>query len=588
MRQPNVFVSYTHDSPEHKKWVHSLAKQIDRQGATVWIDQDRLVPGQSLADELRRAWDQCDAAIVVFTSAIRRSEYAQMELEVLARRAAQGSIRLIPILRDGAWSELPKDYRSWVGIDMRHDEEYLENLVRLRQALFQSNESVGTAEVAAAANSGGARHISRLRLQRVKLFEDLELDFGGEDGKPRSWTCILADNGCGKTTLLQSIALAAAGDTLATKLTDDPRSFAPAFDSKAQVAIEADFVDSSGHALRARLELVQGSHDWFGAGPEDSDLRSLRNRRQGGFFVAAYGAGRRLSRAGQVAVPPDPILARVRNLFDQEYQLLGLEFGDAFHDPELRTVFLDRVNRLIDLRPPGSDALLPGVNSVGIAEEAVPGAARGDVAVTLNLGNGKFQLGPALLSSGYQSILAWLGEVVGHQLLDFGPEIDLSELGGIVLIDELDQHLHPTWQRRVVPILRAMFPRMQFVITTHSPLVLTGFAASEIVAIGIEDGRLVQREGPLLEPAMQTGSQLYSTFFGTPTAGRPGLVEKEREALSLYAQTRLLTDREKERLSTLEAELGPFWQFPLQGRATNAEVPDTAKLKAILADLGQP
>jgi hypothetical protein len=275
----------------------------------------------------------------------------------------------------------------------------------------------------------------------------------------------------------------------------------------------------------------------------------------------------------------------VRNLFDQEYRLLGLEFGDAFHDTALRSVFLELVNQAIGLRAFGIEALLPGVVTVGVAEEPVPGAARGDVAVTLDLGKGSFQLGPALLSSGYQSVLAWLGELLGHQLLDFGPDIKLPELEGIVLIDELDQHLHPTWQRRVVPMLRTMFPRMQFVITTHSPLVLTGFAAGEIVAIGIEDGHLVQREGPKPEPGMQSGSQLYSSFFDTPTAGRPGLVDKEREAMALLARSHHLSNAERQRLSALESELAPFWQAPLRDTATISGVPDAAKLQSILDDL---
>ena len=134
------------------------------------------------------------------------------------------------------------------------------------------------------------------------------MDFSGDGLLPRSWTCILADNGCGKTTILQAIALAAAGDTLATKLSDDPRTFAPAHNGNLRVAIEADFVRTPGDTFQTRLELVPGSHDWFGVGSEDNQLRSLRSKRQGGFFVAAYGSGRRLSRAGQVAVPADPVL----------------------------------------------------------------------------------------------------------------------------------------------------------------------------------------------------------------------------------------------------------------------------------------
>jgi hypothetical protein len=49
---------------------------------------------------------------------------------------------------------------------------------------------------------------------------------------------------------------------------------------------------------------------------------------------------------------------------------------------------------------------------------------------------------------------------------------DPTELSGLVLIDEIDLHLHPSWQRTVVPHLAAAFPRLQFILTSHSPIVL--------------------------------------------------------------------------------------------------------------------
>lgn len=51
--------------------------------------------------------------------------------------------------------------------------------------------------------------------------------------------------------------------------------------------------------------------------------------------------------------------------------------------------------------------------------------------------------------------------------------IDLFESKGIVLIDEIEQHLHPGWQRTIIPNLRRTFPNIQFILTTHSPQVLS-------------------------------------------------------------------------------------------------------------------
>ena len=583
---PKVFISYTHDSDDHVAWVRALAQRLERHGADVWFD-GRLVPGSRWADDMQDVSKKAEVALVVCSSNLARSKWVDHELSVFWPRAQSNDIRLIPILRAGNWDDLPGELSEWQGVDMRDDARFLDAFARLRRGIFGDDGRASNAFPSGAVDALAARRLRRLRLRNVKLFDDLEFDLTDGAGEPRSWTCILADNGCGKTSVLQAITLAASGDTLATKLTDDPRAFVPAFADESNVSIEAEFVRGADDILQTRLELAPGSYDWAGVGPDDGLLRELRGSRKKDFFVAAFGATRRLARAGQVAVPTDPVLSRVRNLFDGEHQLMGLEFGEVFHDDALREAFLGALAKVVAMEGPESKPLLPGIVEVGTAEEAVPGAGPGDVVVTLDSGSDRFQLGPSILSSGYQSVLSWVGELVGHLLLDFGPNIDPFSQRGLVLIDELDQHLHPTWQRRIVPILRTMFPKMQFIVTTHSPLVLTGFAASEIVALELEGGRLVQRVDPIPEPGMQSGSQLYSSFFETPIAARPGLEDKEREARRLHARLREgLSDEETQRLRELDEELAPYWTTPLRDPMTKSDAPDVEKLRSILGDLG--
>ena len=61
---------------------------------------------------------------------------------------------------------------------------------------------------------------------------------------------------------------------------------------------------------------------------------------------------------------------------------------------------------------------------------------------------------------------------------------------GIVLIDEIEQHLHPEWQRKVIPALSDTFPNLQFIVTTHSPQVLSKVKKENVFIL--EDGKLVQ------------------------------------------------------------------------------------------------
>src|SRR5690606_6386589 len=60
------------------------------------------------------------------------------------------------------------------------------------------------------------------------------------------------------------------------------------------------------------------------------------------------------------------------------------------------------------------------------------------------------------------------------------PEYNYLKSEGIVLIDEIEAHLHPKWQRKIIPILREIFPNIQFFITTHSPQVISSIESSKI------------------------------------------------------------------------------------------------------------
>ena len=85
-----------------------------------------------------------------------------------------------------------------------------------------------------------------------------------------------------------------------------------------------------------------------------------------------------------------------------------------------------------------------------------------------------------VLSQGTQSILQILSRLLfGYaEYYDFPP--DLGEKPGIMIIDEIDAHLHPTWQGRVIPTLTRHFPNLQIFCSTHSPLILAGLKTGQV------------------------------------------------------------------------------------------------------------
>ncbi len=93
-------------------------------------------------------------------------------------------------------------------------------------------------------------------------------------------------------------------------------------------------------------------------------------------------------------------------------------------------------------------------------------------------------------SSGEKSIIALTADLA-RRLAIANPHHESPLHGnGIVLIDELDLHLHPRWQRAVLPQLMSVFPNIQWVVTTHSPLVLQNLEQDKAKVIVIENGEV--------------------------------------------------------------------------------------------------
>lgn len=280
--------------------------------------------------------------------------------------------------------------------------------------------------------------------------------------------------------------------------------------------------------------------------------------------------GRRLTKPGEVAIPRVLVTDRVKGLFDPGHKMLGVDFLEALKEkPDLQGAYAETLHNILMERGANGEPLMPGLAYTELrqwVEAMVHDPRRRRLFFDLG-GEVPIVVPPHQLSQGYQSTLAWIADLLGHAFLEADRIVDPKTLEGIVLLDEIDLHLHPTWQRRIVPILRSVFPRLQFIVTTHSPLVLTGFEADEIVGLQLEGGEVVQQTYSE-EPGLQTGTELMEGFFGVPTAGRPELLVKEREALELSVQENR-SPQEDERLATLQRELAPY----LEGTSFGAEDP---------------
>lgn len=97
------------------------------------------------------------------------------------------------------------------------------------------------------------------------------------------------------------------------------------------------------------------------------------------------------------------------------------------------------------------------------------------------------------LSDGYRGI-ASLAADIAYRAIKLNPHLGeraVLDTTGIVLIDELDMHLHPKWQKHVVNDLRKTFPNIQFIVTSHSPFILQSMKQNEVIHL---DGDLITKD----------------------------------------------------------------------------------------------
>ncbi|MCY3693555.1 MAG: AAA family ATPase [Chloroflexota bacterium] len=148
------------------------------------------------------------------------------------------------------------------------------------------------------------------------------------------------------------------------------------------------------------------------------------------------------------------------------------------------------------------------------------------------------------LSSGTQSSLLWLRFLALQMLHHYNFEDEWEKRPAILLIDEIENHLHPTWQRRVIPALLEYFPGLQIFATTHSPFVVAGLRAGQVHMLKRDADGVVTASTNEQDIIGWTTDEILRTFMG---------VDEPTDQLTINRRERLLELRRKDSLSDEEA-----------------------------------
>jgi predicted ATP-binding protein involved in virulence len=134
------------------------------------------------------------------------------------------------------------------------------------------------------------------------------------------------------------------------------------------------------------------------------------------------------------------------------------------------------------------------------------------------------------LSDGIRNTAALVADVA-HRCARLNPQLEdaAKETAGILIIDEVDLHLHPEWQQRIVEMLRSAFPKLQLIFSTHSPQVLSSVYAKQIRVVRVVDG-----EASIKQPTFQTRGVVSADILAAIMGVDPVPKVEEAEWLSEY------------------------------------------------------
>ncbi len=366
--------------------------------------------------------------------------------------------------------------------------------------------------------------IEEISISNFKNIEDQTIVFPQpeEQSDLAPWLFFLGENGSGKSTILQALSLCLCGEEVRNSLNLSPQKFLRWGTKSGFVIVRS----RSGEEYTLMLE------------PD----KMYGNTSTISTFLLGYGSTRLMAKGDKIT--EDLLIDRTKigNLFDPTIGLV---------DAEKWLLGLDKVS---------FDRVAISLKDVlGLSEDIGDKSAEGDI---LRENESIYFRRPdqtmmelSTLSDGYKILIAVVCDIA-KCISSEGTDMDTTD--GIVLIDELGNHLHPRWKMRIVKSLRKAFSRIQFIISSHEPLCLRGIHEGEVRVLQYEDGQLEIIEELPNPSTFRVDQLLTSPFFGLNSVVDPEEEQLFDEYYTLLRKGDTISATEKQRLKILTIKVKKY------------------------------
>lgn len=319
-------------------------------------------------------------------------------------------------------------------------------------------------------NKKDAVYFKNLTIENLNCFkEEHFFDFTNKNDEIKQWTVFLGNNNTGKTTILRALAGL------------EPEYFGQDGEDEIVPSIIFDY-DKIFFKIRSVLRTKNKDSNWYFSYNTVSKL-SLNGFET--FYVTSYGTRRKSS--SKFIADKKFVQKQNSSLFDDNIELTNIEEWLLQLDYSIKNNSEKAKKQFSKVKEVLTSDVLPDITNFRFVTDD---NLDNYVLFKTDFGEVRYYE----LGYGYQATLAWIADLMKKMFERYPNSDNPLHEPAVVLIDEIDLHLHPEWQRKIIHFVGNLFPNVQFIATTHSPLVVQSADDINVIVLQKDDDNIIVKQ----------------------------------------------------------------------------------------------